>query len=102
MEYRDDQKIGRRSEFEISVPSQCSVASLGSEEEHKIYVPSVTDSGMRVEACGEDVIQVLTQRFENPEAPPIGMRLQSQLNIRESTTICPANWRGGGTQKGLR
>lgn len=76
-------------EFGISVPTQCSVASLGCEEEHKIYLPSVTDAGMRVEAWGEGIVQLLSQRFENPSAPPIGIRLQSQLNIRESTTICP-------------
>jgi len=78
------------SEFGLNVPSQCSVASLGAEEEHRIYLPSVTDAGMRVEAWGVGVAQILTQRFENPLSPPIGMRLQSQLNIRESTTICAA------------
>ena len=76
------------NEFGISVPSMCSVASLGAEEEHKIYVPSVTDAGMRVEAWGEGIVQVLSQRLQYPAIPPIGMRLQPQLNIRESTAIC--------------
>lgn len=69
----------------VKVPRDCSLASFGMEPENALLVPSVTEVGVADAAWGQGAVEVLKQRFANPEAAPIGQKLSPELIVREST-----------------
>lgn len=69
----------------LNVPRDCSLASFGIQSENSLYTPSVTEAGADDDAWGDGAVQVLKQRFEHPEAPPISLKLPPKLFVREST-----------------
>lgn len=69
----------------VSVPRDCSVVSFGLAAENALMTPSVTEAGAEDESWGEGCVSVLKQRFEHPDAPPIGLKLPPKLFVREST-----------------
>ncbi|WP_075080993.1 GntR family transcriptional regulator [Terrimicrobium sacchariphilum] len=76
-------------ESDIRVPKDCSLASFGLEASNALIVPSVTEVGVADDHWGEGAVQVLAQRFADPEAAPIGLKLTPELFVRESTAPPP-------------
>jgi DNA-binding transcriptional regulator YhcF (GntR family) len=77
----------------IDVPRACSLASFGMSVENAFLAPSVTEVGVTEAAWGAGAVAVLKQRFENPQDPPIGMKLTPEIVTRESTVSPPASSR---------
>lgn len=69
----------------ISVPGDCSVGSLGMEVENSIRIPSVTEVGVADEKWGEGVVATLDRRFAAADAPPMTVKLEPTLYVRESS-----------------
>lgn len=74
----------------IRVPRDCSLASFGLGADNELLVPSVTEVGVADDQWGQGAVQVLQQRFANPEAAPIGLKLTPELFVRESTAPPPS------------
>jgi len=75
----------------IRVPKDCSLASFGLEASNQLLVPSITEVGVADERWGQGAVQVLAQRFADPEAAPIGLKLTPELIARESTVPPPTH-----------
>lgn len=72
-------------EARTSVPQDCSVGSLGMELENSFRIPSVTEAGVSDDMWGEGTVSILKQRFENLSGPPITLKLEPTLAVRESS-----------------
>ncbi len=72
-------------EAAIQVPKACSLVTFGLSPENFLRVPAITEAGMEDTAWGNGVLQVLRRRFENPQLPPISIKLAAHLFEREST-----------------
>ncbi len=71
------------------MPKDCSLASFGLEASNALIIPSVTEVGVADDHWGEGAVQVLAQRFADPDAAPIGLKLTPELFVRESTAPPP-------------
>lgn len=74
----------------ITVPGDCSLGSAGMELENSIRVPSVTEVGVAEDKWGEGVVDTLERRFAAADAPPITVKLEPTLYVRESSGRAPA------------
>ncbi|MET3874454.1 DNA-binding LacI/PurR family transcriptional regulator [Puniceicoccus vermicola] len=73
----------------LSIPKDCSLASFGRHEQNSLLVPSVTEAGAQDDAWGEAVVEVLKNRFKNPDSPLKGIKLKAELFPKESTGTPP-------------
>ena len=72
-------------EANIAVPSNCSVATIGTSQINSLLVPSVTEAGDTPDLFGDFIVNILKQRFEGDKIQTIGVKLPASLRVGEST-----------------
>jgi DNA-binding LacI/PurR family transcriptional regulator len=75
----------------LSVPRDCSIASLGMEIENAFRIPSITEVGVPDDMWGEGTVGILQRRFAEPSAPPMAVKLEPTLAVRESSAPPPTS-----------